>query len=811
MRILFATTALHPVLIGELQKLGHAATVESDPAEAARVLAREPVEVLGVEAARLTADARWLESLRASASSGLMVLGLASSHEEEELAPLLAAGVDEYLVLPCSTAELKGRLTLLAQRRAAAVQALGERGEGEVARLANIIQLKSEILQAGLDLQRVMQRICEQARVLCHADGAAVGLLEGDALVYRAHAGGGERFDGFRLKVATSMSGASVLRGEVLHSRDCETDERVDQEGARHLGIRSMITVPLRHGSRVTGVLNIVSRQAHAFSERDTRTMQLLAGMLGTAMSNAAEYEAKQALAAERAAALAALQESQALFASFMNNSPALAYMKDSEGRRVWVNEPYRRFYRLEGMDLGTVTDGALMPEEVAAQIRQGDQQVLETGLPTAAEATIPAPDGTVHHWLIYRFPVRDGAGRRFLGGVSLDITERKQAEAALRRSEESFRALIEGSPEAILVHRGGPLVYVNPFAVRFLGVPASKLVGSSVLRYVHPEDRAEAAGVLDASPEKVRSGASELRFIQPSGRVITAEVSCLSIVFQGEPATVVSARDLTERKQMQGRLVLSDRLVAMGTLAAGVAHEINNPLSFVISNLSFLANELRTLAGEVAPGRLNELEEVLREAAMGANRVRQIVADLKTFSRADDDVPTAVNLQNVLESALTIARAELRSRAQVVRDYVEVPPVEGSEGRLGQVFLNLLINAAQAIPPGQSDHNEIRIKLRAVQGHVIVEIRDTGAGIPPEMRSRIFDPFFTTKPVGVGTGLGLFVCQGIITRFGGEISVESEMGHGTTFRVIFPVAMGFRSGRLTPVPLPEERDGRRV
>jgi two-component system, NtrC family, sensor kinase len=113
-------------------------------------------------------------------------------------------------------------------------------------------------------------------------------------------------------------------------------------------------------------------------------------------------------------------------------------------------------------------------------------------------------------------------------------------------------------------------------------------------------------------------------------------------------------------------------------------------------------------------------------------------------------------------------------------------------------VFLNLLINAAQAIPAGQPDRNEIRVKLRSVQDHVIVEVRDTGAGIPPEMRSRIFDPFFTTKPVGVGTGLGLFVCQGIITRFGGEISVESEVGQGTTFRVIFPTARALRGASVS-------------
>jgi two-component system NtrC family sensor kinase len=269
--------------------------------------------------------------------------------------------------------------------------------------------------------------------------------------------------------------------------------------------------------------------------------------------------------------------------------------------------------------------------------------------------------------------------------------------------------------------------------------------------------------------------------------------VSRLSVGFHGEPATVVSARDLTERKQMQARLLLSDRLVAMGTLAAGVAHEINQPLAFVISNLAFLTGELKALAGELPPGRLAEAEEVLREAGMGTDKVRQIVADLKLFSRGDEDVATPVNLQGVLESALTIARAELRARAQVVRDFEEAPPVEGNEGRFGQVFLNLLINAAQAIPAGQPERNEIRVKLRAVQGHVIVEVRDTGVGIPPEMRSRIFDPFFTTKPAGVGTGLGLFVCQGIITRFGGELSVESQVGQGTTFRVIFPVSPGRR------------------
>jgi two-component system, NtrC family, sensor kinase len=418
--------------------------------------------------------------------------------------------------------------------------------------------------------------------------------------------------------------------------------------------------------------------------------------------------------------------------------------------------------------------------------MRQQDLEVLETGRTSVSEAMIPARDGTEYHWITYRFLLKDQNGRTLLAHAALDISEHTRAEVALRRSEESFRSLIERSPEAIFIHRGGPLVYVNPSALVFLKQPASRVEGAPLLDFVHPEDRALAQAMLGL-PGRALAGARELRFLSANGRVLTAEVSCMNLSFLGKPATVISARDLTERRQMQTRLVLSDRLVAMGTLAAGVAHEINNPLAFVVSNLNFMATELQAVARELPPGRVAELEEVLREASMGTTRMRQIVGDLKLLSRADDETRAPVNLQDVIESALTIARAELRPRARVVRDYADVALVEGSEGRFAQVFLNLLINAAQAIAPGQPDLNEIRITLRSAAGHVIAEVKDTGAGIPTELRARIFDPFFTTKPVGEGTGLGLFVCQGIVTRFGGELSVDSEVGHGTTFRLIFP------------------------
>jgi two-component system, NtrC family, sensor kinase len=790
MRILLVTSGASADLVGEMTRLGHYVRVESDRLAVARELAAEEVDILGVEASQLLRDGQWLEPLRASAPAGMLILGLAPSLDEDVLAPLVAAGVDEFLVAPFPPVEVRSRLALLAHRRAAFArqQALGVSSRNELSRMADVMQIQSDILGAGLDLNRVMERICEQARALCGAEGAAVGRLEGTSVHYHVTVGSMAPHRGTRLPASTSLTGLTLLQGEVTLCDDTELDERVHHESTRRLGIRSMITVPLKAGCHVSGVLNIVSSRTHAFGERSRRTLELLAVMLGSAMANAAEYEAKQKLVAERSAALAALQDTLAMFTAFMDNSPAMAFVKDTQGRRVWANEPYRRFYGLDMEALYHVRDEELMPPALAHRMRLQDLEVLETGRTSMTEAMIPGRDGNEYHWVTSRFLLKDKEGQTLLAYAALDITEHTRAEVALRNSEESFRSLIERSPEAIFVHRGGPLVYVNPSALVFLKQPASRVEGASLLDFVHPEDRALAQTML-GPPGRGSAGARELRFLSANGRVLTAEVSCLSLAFLGQPATVISARDLTERRQMQTRLVLSDRLVAMGTLAAGVAHEINNPLAFVVSNLNFMASELQAVARELPPGRVAELEEVLREASMGTTRMRQIVGDLKMLSRAEDEARAPVNLQHVIESALTIARAELRPRARVVRDYGDVALVEGSEGRFAQVFLNLFINAAQAIAPGQPENNEIRVTLRAAAEHVIAEVRDTGAGIPSELRARIFDPFFTTKPVGEGTGLGLFVCQGIVTRFGGEISVDSEVGHGTTFRIIFPAA----------------------
>ncbi|MFY0584083.1 sensor histidine kinase [Cystobacter fuscus] len=175
-----------------------------------------------------------------------------------------------------------------------------------------------------------------------------------------------------------------------------------------------------------------------------------------------------------------------------------------------------------------------------------------------------------------------------------------------------------------------------------------------------------------------------------------------------------------------------------------------------------------------------------MADTRLGITRVRDIVRQLKMFSRGDEDGALApVDVHRVLESSIDMAVNELKHRARLVRDYGEPVQVQAKEGRLGQVFLNLLVNAAHAIPEGNAAGNEVRVVTRREGARVRIEVRDTGVGISPEHLGRMFEPFFTTKPVGVGTGLGLSICHDIVTSFGGQMGVESREGHGSTFWIL--------------------------
>jgi signal transduction histidine kinase len=263
------------------------------------------------------------------------------------------------------------------------------------------------------------------------------------------------------------------------------------------------------------------------------------------------------------------------------------------------------------------------------------------------------------------------------------------------------------------------------------------------------------------------------------------------------ERANGALAERLEELRRAQEQLIVADRRVTLGRLAAGVAHEINNPLAYMTSNLELLETELSALRLTLDDGghpatlaRLTELVEAVQDTRHGAERVRYIVKGLKTFSRGDDDERSLIDPAEPLDAALEMARHEIRGRAQLDTALGPLPRVRANAIRLSQVFLNLLVNAAQAVAPGEPGRNRIAVSSRTAEdGWAEVAVSDTGAGIAPEQLARIFEPFFTTKRAGEGTGLGLTICHEIVSRLGGRLEVESRVGVGTTFVVRLPPA----------------------
>ena len=237
------------------------------------------------------------------------------------------------------------------------------------------------------------------------------------------------------------------------------------------------------------------------------------------------------------------------------------------------------------------------------------------------------------------------------------------------------------------------------------------------------------------------------------------------------------------ERAELEWRLKVADRMVTVGTMAAGVAHEVNNPLTYVLHNLD--AAERRVADKK----ELSDLRAHIERAQSGAQRVHTIVAALRTFSRIDEGPRHPVDLRSTIDAALTMASSEVKHRARVDIEQGEPILVLGNEAKLGQVFLNLIVNAAQAIADPDPARHRIGIRMAREGDRALIEVSDSGMGIAPEHMARIFDPFFTTKPVGTGTGLGLSICHSIVSELSGTIDVRSELGQGTTFSVHLPLS----------------------
>ncbi len=296
--------------------------------------------------------------------------------------------------------------------------------------------------------------------------------------------------------------------------------------------------------------------------------------------------------------------------------------------------------------------------------------------------------------------------------------------------------------------------------------------------------------------------GSAELSLrIRKRAETIAVSVSLVHLELDGEEHCIATVRDVRDRLRAEA----TERLASLGTLAAGVAHEINNPLAYVLANLSFVAESLESPAfGEVG----DEERRALVEAIHGAERVRDVVRSLRAYSRAGDGPPARVDVAAELRGALRLVGNTIQHRARVVEEIGSAPPVLSRGNELGQVFVNLLVNAGQAARADAPGGAAIVVRcFTAPDGRAAVEVSDNGAGIPAELQGRIFEPFFTTKAVGEGTGLGLSICHGIVTRLGGTIGFESEPGTGTRFTVLLPAAGAAKAAEeAAPVAAPRGR-----
>ncbi|MEJ7728590.1 MAG: ATP-binding protein [Polyangiaceae bacterium] len=371
----------------------------------------------------------------------------------------------------------------------------------------------------------------------------------------------------------------------------------------------------------------------------------------------------------------------------------------------------------------------------------------------------------------------------------------------------DRFQRLVEQAPDGIVISRQGLVLYANAAALHLLGYERpDELVGQPMAVFL---DGAALATMRERLQHMRETGhrlpPHEYPAKRRDGSPMTAEITSIFIDYDGGPAVLAFARDVTDRARTRAQLEQAERLAALGRMAAGVAHEVNNPLAYMLLTVEALTRQLA--AARVDAGLL----DLCADLRHGVDRIATIARDLRVYARHEDELYGSVDLAIVLQQSVRLAAHELRPRIELTVEHGALPEVSGVPTRLEQVFVNLLLNAGHAIADERSD-GKVAVRARVGAREVIVEVEDNGAGIPAENIDRAFDPFFTTRAAHMGMGLGLGICRDIVARLGGSISVASEVGHATTMTVTLPIAAPVDSSlvargapaaqRATPAPV---------
>jgi PAS domain S-box-containing protein len=358
----------------------------------------------------------------------------------------------------------------------------------------------------------------------------------------------------------------------------------------------------------------------------------------------------------------------------------------------------------------------------------------------------------------------------------------------AVQRAHREQRALLERLPDMVVIHVHGKIVYANDAFTRTLGWNGpDQILNTPLLDVVAPRSHAAFEGEIASSADA--RGAPQLTrasLLRRDGTPVLVEIAPpQAVVFDGHDARLIVGRDIEERVRLQEQLATAERLASLGLLAAGVAHEVNNPLAYVLNNIEIARRQLASL-GPSAESSLQALTVALE----GVDRIRFIVRELLLLSRSEGESVGPVDVREVVESTLSLARPTIARIGTLVTELEDAPPARANVARVAQIVLNLVLNAIEAMQASDTSANVLTVRLKkAPDDQVLLEVQDTGAGIAKHDLDRIFEPFFTTKPPGLGTGLGLSITQRLVVELGGHIDVTSAPRRGSTFRVVLPAA----------------------
>ncbi|PYM65878.1 MAG: hypothetical protein DMD79_03950 [Candidatus Rokuibacteriota bacterium] len=680
-----------------------------------------------------------------------------------------------------------GLLSVFADQAAAALQNAELYEEAERRRhAAEVLADLGRLVSQSLDLTEVRQRVVDGVRELLGGHSAALLRIDQESgdLVTTAASGEREIFGVTPvLPRGTGASGLAVRERRPVASPDMLADDRFTVSAeirtlAERASCRAVLAVPLSMQERVVGVLNVSGRTGRIFGEEEVHVVEAFAAHAAVALENAQLYE--DARAARDFLRSIATNSADAIITTDVRGrttyfSPGAEEMLGYHAGEV-LGRPLAQFYR-SGVEEGRAlmrrlwTEGRIQHYESA--FRGKDGRWVEV---SASVSLLRDADGRVTGTV----------------GVLRDVTEPKGAAEALRESEERFRRAFDDSGIGMALQTmDGRYLRVNRVYCEMVGYTAEELLAVSFRDVLHPEDQA-------ADVERDRRMLSgevghyqrEKRYRHKSGRVVWV-LSSVSLVrdADGRPRNMlVQVQDVTERKRIEAELeqqrearLQSDKLAAMGQLLAGVAHELNNPLSVVMGRAALLS---RALEGGPLAAQADQIGQA-------AERCARIVKNFLALARHRAPERGRVAIGPLVQEAIELLAYPLRvDSVEVVVDLAPDLPALWADGhQLHQVLVNLITNAHHALRGAPAPR---RLTLTASadpgQSRVAIEVADTGPGIPPEVLSRLFEPFFTTKPPGQGTGLGLSLCRGIVEEHAGSITVESGVGQGARFRIELPV-----------------------